>query len=241
MIGPASNPTLSRLDDSEFERVLVVVAHPDDAEYGTSAAVSMWTERGIDVGYVLATAGEAGMQRPPAEAAPIRKQEQLRACEIVGVEHLRILDFPDGLVEYGIPLREAIAREIRSFRPDVVVSGTGQVNVPWGLDHSDHRAVGLATIDAVRDAGNRWLFTDQLESEGLKPWSATTHLLTGTKPTHYVEISETAVEKAVASLAAHEAYLADLPWHPKPEEFVPEMLREFGEKAGVPYAFGVAL
>jgi LmbE family N-acetylglucosaminyl deacetylase len=145
------------------------------------------------------------------------------------------LDFPDGMVEYGIPLRRAIAGQIRSFQPDVVISGAGELFVPWGIDHADHRAVGHATIDAVRDAGNRWLFTEQLD-EGLTPWDTSTLLLTGTQPSHYVEVSESAVEKAVASLAAHEQYLADLPDHPAPTDFIPQMLAEQGSAVKVPYA-----
>src|SRR5699024_7018599 len=156
----STNP-LTPFDTSQVVRILLIVAHPDDSEYGTSAAVAQWTARGIEVGYVLATAGEAGMQRPPAEVGPLRIAEQRAACAAVGVDYLRVLDFPDGMVEYGIPLRAAIAREIRAFRPTAVITGSGDVRVPWGFDHSDHRAVGLATIDATRDAGNRWLFTEQ--------------------------------------------------------------------------------
>src|SRR5699024_12004097 len=106
-----------------FQRVLVVVAHPDDAEYCTSAAVSTWTERGIEVGYVLATAGEAGMQRAPEQARAVRAAEQRTACDIVGVDHLRVLDFPDGLVQYRVALRKAIACELRSLRPVPFVHG----------------------------------------------------------------------------------------------------------------------
>lgn len=231
----ASDHPLTKLDDTNFRRVLVVVAHPDDAEYGTSAAVSMWTNRGVEVGYVLATAGEAGMQRPPEQAREIRAQEQRAACDIVGVDHLRILDFPDGQVEYGLELRRAIAGEIRAFRPDAVISGAGELVVPWGLDHADHRAVGLATIDAVRDAGNQWLYTDQLD-DTVTAWETSTLLLTGTQPSHYVEVSDADVENAVASLAAHEQYLADLEDHPAPKDFIPEMLAEQGRAAGVSYA-----
>ena len=230
---------LQPLDDGKFERVLVIVAHPDDAEYGTSAAVAEWTARGINVGYVLATGGEAGMQRPPAEARQLRAAEQRAACDIVGVEYLRILNFPDGLVEYGIALRKALAYEIRAFQPDAIVTGSGELHVAWGLDHPDHRAVGLAAIDASRDAGNRWLFTDQFD-DGVQPWQTPTVLLTGATPTHFVEISESSVEKSVASLTAHKAYLADLPDHPKPELFIPPMLAATGESAGVPYAMGFA-
>lgn len=241
MVEPSetSAATLARLDDAAFERVLVVVAHPDDAEYGTSAAVSMWTERGIEVGYLLITAGEAGMQRPPAEAREVRAAEQRQACDIVGVDHLTILDFPDGMVEYGIELRKAIAHEIRTFKPDAVVSGAGQLKVGWGLDHADHRAVGLATIDAIRDAGNQWLYTEQLR-DGITAWEISTVLLTGTEPTHFVEVSEAGVDKAVASLAAHQEYLADIPEHPVPADFVPAMLQEVGTAAGVNHAMAFA-
>src|SRR5699024_399770 len=230
---------LTALDMGHVKRVLVVVAHPDDAEYGISAAVAMWTEQNIEVGYLLATAGEAGMQRPPIETRKLRAAEQRAACDIVGVDYLQILDFPDGLVEYGIELRKAIAYEIRSFKPDVVITGSGDLQVSWGLDHADHRAVGLATVDAVRDAGNQWLFTEQFH-DGLQPCDTQTIVLTGTDPTHFVEVSDSALEKAVASLAAHHEYLADLPDHPAPEDFVPEMLQDVGTAASVPYAMGFA-
>ena len=236
----SSSSSLKPLDDTDFSRVLVIVAHPDDAEYGTSAAVAEWTSRGVEVGYVLATGGEAGMQRPPAEARELRAVEQRTACDIVGVKHLRILDFPDGLVEYGVALRKALTYEIRAFRPDVIITGSGELHVPWGLDHPDHRAVGLAAIDASRDAGNKWLFTDQL-SDDIQPWQVSTLLLTGTDPTHYVPVSESSVEKSVASLGAHKHYLADLPDHPAPEAFLPPMLAAVGELADVPYAMGFAL
>lgn len=236
----AASSALSRLDDEGFRRVLVVVAHPDDTEYGTSAAVAMWTDRGVEVSYLLLTAGEAGMQRPPEEAAPLRRDEQWRACEAVGVERLTILDFPDGMVEYGLPLRRAIAREIRAFQPDVVISGSGATEVPWGIDHADHRAVGLATVDAVRDAGNRWVFPELVHEEDLSPWAVSWHLLTGVAPTHYVPVSPQGVERAVASLEAHAAYLADLPWHPAPRDFVPDVLASQGQPDGVDHAVSFA-
>lgn len=229
---------LETFDTTGISRVLVVVAHPDDAEYGTSAAAAMWTSRGIEVGYLLLTRGEAGMQRPPEEAAVVRLHEQEAACRAVGVKHLTVLDFPDGLLEYGPELRRAIAREIRAFRPDAVVCGSGELRVAWGLDHADHRAAGLATIDAVRDADNRWLFTELVHDEDLAPWGVTWLLLTGTTSTHCVGVSSEAVDAAVASLAAHEQYLADLPDHPAPRDFVPGLLAEQGRLGG--FDHGVA-
>lgn len=230
--------TLERLDDSEFKRVLVVVAHPDDAEYGTSAAVAQWTSQGIEVGYLILSAGEHGMDSvSPDKAGLIRAKEQRVACEKVGVEHLTILDFPDGAIEYGLPLRAAIAKEIRAFKPDVLVSGRGDLWVPWGIDHSDHRAVGLAAIDAVRDAGNRWLYPEQK----LEPWEATRVLNFGVTPTHFVEVSEDNVNRGAQSLDAHETYFAELPEHPDSNELVFGMLSGFGKLAEVPYAMGFAI
>lgn len=228
------------LDLSDVDRVLVVVAHPDDPEYGTSAAVAEWTGTGVEVGYLLLTAGEAGMQRAPEEAGPLRAAEQRAACGAVGVQHLTILDFPDGALEYGLTLRRAIAREIRRFRPDAVVCGSGELFVGWGVDHADHRAAGLAAIDAVRDADNRWCFPELLRDEDLAPWGTSRLLLTGTAPNVFVEIPEASELRAIASLSAHAAYLADLPWHPSPEDMIPELLRAQGTAAGVARAVGFA-
>jgi LmbE family N-acetylglucosaminyl deacetylase len=219
--------------DESIERVLVVVAHPDDAEYGPSAAVATWTSGGVEVAYLLLTAGEAGMQRPPEEAGPLRAEEQQGACAAVGVSRLTILDFPDGTLEYSLALREAIAREIRHFRPDVVVGGAGQLDTPWGFDHADHRAAGLATIDAVRDADNRWVFP-QLLRDGLEPWGPKwLFVVAGSHPTHHVAVSEDGRDRAVTSLAAHKAYLADLPWHPAPADLVDGILTGGGQASGV--------
>lgn len=231
---------LERFDDADLRRVLIVVAHPDDAEYGTSAAVAHWTSRGVEVGYLLLTAGEAGMKRSPEEAGPLRAVEQRNACDIVGAGSLTILDFPDGMLEYGLDLRRAVAREIRRFQPDAVLCGAGELHVAWGIDHADHRAAGLASIDAVRDADNRWVFRDLVDDEGLEPWGVTWLLLNATTPTHFVELDADDERRAVASLSAHKAYLADLPWHPAPEDLISGALKGQGEAAGVERALVLA-
>lgn len=240
MVSNTTKDPLAPLDTDGIDRMLVVVAHPDDAEYGTSAAVAHWTATGKEVAYLILTAGEAGMQRPPEEAGPLRALEQRAACDVVGVDRLTILDFPDGTLEYGLELRRAIAREIRVFRPDAVVTGSGEFVVPWGFDHADHRAAGIATIDAIRDADNRWVFPELLRDEDLAPWGAKLMLLTGTTPTHFLALDAAAEEAAVCSLLAHEAYLADLPWHPDPRVFIPEMLAEQGHRNGVDRAISFA-
>ncbi|MGV9361067.1 PIG-L deacetylase family protein [Amycolatopsis sp. NPDC003731] len=232
-----SDMTLPALPEESFRRVLCIVAHPDDMEYGTSAAVARWTARGIEVGYLLLTRGEAGMPNPPEETARLRAAEQQAACAVVGVEHLTILEHPDGVLVYGLDLRRDICREIRRFRPDVVY-GTGfEVETPWGFDQADHRAAGLATLDAIRDAGNRWVFPEQIDDEGLEPHSARWYLTPGmTNPTHGVDVTGEPLRRGVASLEAHAAYLAALPDHPAPADFIPQFAAMSGKAMGVEHA-----
>lgn len=228
---------LPSLPDAGWSRVLCVVAHPDDMEYGTSAAVATWTRRGVEVTYLLLTAGEAGMAEAPEVVKPLREQEQRRACDTVGVSDLHILDHRDGMVEYGLALRRDIARVVRQVRPDAVVGGVFDVEA-WGmLNQADHRAAGLATIDAVRDADNPWVFRELVEEEGLAPWHTTALLISGHEtPTHGIVVDEDAVQKSVASLRSHEAYLKHVTGHPDPGEFIPETLRAGGRALGSEYA-----
>ena len=147
----------------DWDRAVAVVAHPDDLEYGTAAAVARWTRQGREVAYVLASAGEAGIEgMAPDVVGPLREQEERRSAGVVGVSTVDFLGHRDGLIEYGVPLRRDIAAAIRRHRPDVVI--TMSFDLTWGdegpVNHSDHRAVGLATLDACRDAANSWLFPD---------------------------------------------------------------------------------
>lgn len=221
-----------------FERVLCVVAHPDDVEYGTSAAVARWTSEGIEVGYLLLTRGEAGMDAlAPDEAAPLRQREQLAAAEVVGVSSVEFLDYPDGVLEYSLGMRRDIAVAIRRFRPDAVVVGSWEMEFAGGmLNHADHRVAGLATIDALRDAGNRWVFPE-LVAEGLEPCSPRWLLVSGDEaPTHGVDVTGEPLERGIASLEAHEQYLAGLPWHPPPRDLIPRFTAEEGRRMGVDHA-----
>lgn len=234
--GTSPADVLPALDTSGWERVLCVVAHPDDMEYGASAAVSAWTRAGIEVSYLLLTSGEAGMQRPPEEVGPERAAEQRAACDAVGVQGLQILDHPDGMLVYGLDLRRDIARVVRQVRPQAIVTANWDVEAYGGLNQADHRAAGLSTVDAARDADNTWVFRE-LADAGLAKWHTSALLVTGhSQPTHAVLVDADAVAASVRSLEAHQAYLADLPGHPAPADFVPEILRGGGELAGCEYA-----
>jgi LmbE family N-acetylglucosaminyl deacetylase len=246
--GPVTTPTqttetsparLHPYDDSALTRALAVVAHPDDMEYGGSAAVAAWTARGVEVSYVLVTRGEAGIDgMPPDEAGPLREEEQRAACAEVGVRDLTVLDFHDGVVEHGLPLRRAIAAQVRRTRPDVVLTGSFRETWPSGmLNQADHVAVGRAVVDACRDAGNRWVFPDLLD-EGLEPWEGVREVLALGSPdaTHAVVVEDT-VEAAVRSLAAHERYMAGLgDGTTQARDVVEGILRMGGERAGVEFA-----
>ncbi len=192
----------------DWQRALVVVAHPDDLEYGGAAAIARWTAEGRTVTYLLATRGEAGIDSlPPAECGPLREAEQRAAAAEVGVEVVEFLDHPDGLVEYGIPLRRDIAAAIRRHRPELVITSNHRESWPGGgLNMADHVVVGRAAIDAVRDAANRWIFPELGE-----PWGGVRWVAVSASPqnSHAVEISGS-FDRGVASLAAHRAYLAAL-------------------------------
>jgi len=220
-----------------FRRVLCVVAHPDDVEYGMSSAVAAWTARGVEVAYLLLTRGEAGMDgSPPKRTAPLRTEEQIAGSRAVGVAEVEFLDHPDGVLEYGLGLRRDIARVIRRRKPDAVVAGSWEVESRIGLNQADHRVAGLATVDALRDAGNRWVFPELLD-EGLQPHSVRWLLVGGDpRPTHGVDVTGEPLERGIASLEAHAQYLAGIPGHPPPRLMITGITRLQGRAMGVPNA-----
>lgn len=229
--------TIPAFPDDALRRVLCVVAHPDDIEYGTSAAIAAWTARGVAVAYLLLTRGEAGMDgSPPERTGPLREREQRAGSEAVGVTTVDFLDHPDGVLEYSLDLRRDIARRIRSFRPDAVVSGSWEIEFVAGLNQADHRVAGLVTLDAVRDAGNRWVFPE-LVAEGLEPWATRWLLVSGDpRPTHGVDVTGEPLERGIASLEAHGGYLAGIPDHPAPRQMLTGITRQQGSAMGVAHA-----
>jgi LmbE family N-acetylglucosaminyl deacetylase len=220
----------------DWERGMAVVAHPDDLEYGAASAVARFTEQGKEVVYVLATAGEAGIDgMKPAEAGPLRMDEERAGAEVVGVKDVEFLDHRDGVVEYGLELRRDIARMIRRYQPEVLL--TANHYFTWGsagLNMADHRNVGLAAIDAARDAGNRWVFPELLD-EGLEPWNGCRRIFVNASPfpSHAVDVTDT-IERGIESLRAHEAYLAGLGdgGMSDPEPFLRGMAEQAGHRFG---------
>ena len=230
--------SLERVDE-DWSSALAIVAHPDDLEYGTAAAIARWTAQGKRVAYCLATSGEAGIDgMEPERAGPLREAEERAAAAIVGVDAVEFLGYPDGTIEYGLPLRRDIARAIRRHRPDVVI--TGNYHDSWGpgtRNQADHIALGLAALDAVRDAGNRWVFRELLD-EGLEPCKASTVLVAGVPDaSHAVDVTEH-FDAGIASLEAHAEYLRGLGDGPmsEPREFLESFARRAGTGLGVKFA-----
>jgi len=195
---------------TDWSRALAVVAHPDDLEYGAAGAIAAWTAGGQEVAYLLVTRGEAGIDGiAPADSAVLREAEQRAAAAEVGVHEVEFADgHRDGVIEYGPVLRRDIAAAIRRHRPELVV--TLNHRDQWGhgaWNSADHRAVGRAVLDAVADAGNRWIFPEAGE-----PWPGVRRVAVAAspQPTHTVDISAT-LDRAVASLAAHRTYLDATP------------------------------
>jgi LmbE family N-acetylglucosaminyl deacetylase len=224
----------------DWQRALCVVAHPDDMEFGGAAAVARWTGQGKQVVYCMVTSGEAGIDgMDPDECREVREAEQIASAKVVGVPEVDFLRLPDGVLEYGVPLRRAIAAAVRRHRPDIVI--TNNFRDTWGgvnLNQADHIATGKATLDAVRDAGNRWVFRDQIEADGLPQWGGVREVWAAGSPLagHAVDITET-FDAGVQSLAAHTAYIQGLGWeHFDPAEFLEGMSRAVGSRIGVGHA-----
>jgi LmbE family N-acetylglucosaminyl deacetylase len=232
--------TLEPFDES-WSTALAIVAHPDDLEYGAAAAVARWTSQGRRVVYCLATSGEAGIDAlSPEEAGPLREDEERAGAALVGVDTVEFLGYPDGTIEYGLPLRRDVARAVRRHRPDVVITANHRDS--WGpgtLNQADHIAVGRSVLDGVRDAANRWVFRD-LVDEGLEPWHTSWLLIVGsTLATHGVDVTDH-FSAGVASLEAHDAYLKGLGDGPmaQPQEFLESIARSTGTRLGCRFGVG---
>ncbi|MFJ7045664.1 PIG-L domain-containing protein [Streptomyces sp. JV178] len=217
----------------DWRRALAVVAHPDDLEYGCAAAIAAWTDAGREVAYVLATRGEAGIDTlDPASCGPLREREQRASAAVVGVSVVEFLDHRDGVIEYGTALRRDIAAAIRRHRPDLVI--TMNHRDTWGgtvWNTPDHVAVGRATLDAAGDAGNRWIFPDLVE-QGLEPWDGVRWVAVAGSPhpTHAVDATP-GLDRAVASLLEHRAYLETLT-DQDPETYARDFLTGHARAAG---------
>ncbi|MBX3085078.1 MAG: PIG-L family deacetylase [Anaerolineae bacterium] len=197
---------------------MVIVAHPDDIEFSCAGTIARWVKEGAEVCYVLCTSGDVGILDPnitKQEAAAIREAEQTAAAAVVGVHNVVYLREPDGMLEPTMALRKRLVREIRKFRPDVLITGDPQAL--WSgdgyINHPDHRAAATAAIDAVFPAAGMPTLFKELEQEGLtahKTYKVYVQAWTEKADT-YINISDY-VDLKIEALRQHKSQLKD--WDP---------------------------
>jgi LmbE family N-acetylglucosaminyl deacetylase len=190
-----------------LERILVVVAHPDDVDFGAAGSIAAWTAQGVEVSYCLVTDGDAGgfdeaVSR--GEMAGIRREEQTAAAGEVGVRDLHFLGHPDGRLLPTIELRRDISRVIRQVKPQRVVTQSPQRN--WQrifASHPDHLAAGEATLCAVYPDSRNPFAHPELLAEGFEPHTVPeVWLMGGPEPDAIVDVTDT-FERKVAALRSH--------------------------------------
>src|SRR3954465_9439357 len=185
------------------ERVLCVLAHPDDVDFGTAGTVATWTAAGTEVTYCIVTDGDAGGfdETPRDQMGPLRRAEQRAAAAQVGVTDVRFLGYPDGRLELSLDLRRDISRVIRQVRPQRVQTSSP---APWGhrigASHPHHMTGGESTLRAVYpDARNPFAFPELLADEGLEAWTASEVWLSGSpRADHAVDVTDVLDHKLAA-------------------------------------------
>lgn len=213
------------------ERVLVIVAHPDDADFGVAGTLARWTRQGTVGRLVCCTSGDAGADdasTDPLVLARRREAEQRAAAAIVGYEAVDFLHRPDGALENDLALREQLVRIIRRFRPTAVVAmdPTVIIHEAGFVQHVDHRTAGLAAIDAVYPAArNAMAFPHLVTVEGLQPCDVKElYLFFTDRPNVWVDVSDT-IDVKIAALREHASQLR------KPDE-LEGMLRGWAHEDG---------
>lgn len=233
---------MSPLDRHELiqplERALVVISHPDDGEFGAGPTIAHLVRAGVTVDYVVTTDGSKGTENPetaPEALAATRMAEQRAAADILGVGEIVHFGYPDGYLTPSLDLRRDIARQIRRFRPDLVITQNPQRRLDHNpyIGHPDHLATGEATLAAVYPAARDHLnFPELYTDEHLEPWKVRQVLLTGVEePNLWLDIADT-FEVGLRSILAHESQVT--------REDVEERMRDRARLVGEPQGIGLA-
>ncbi len=218
-------------------KALVIVAHPDDAEFLCGGTVARWCAEGWEVNYVLTTSGDMGSRDPEMtreRLKKVREKEQRAAADVLGVKEVVYLGYPDGFVENTVELREKLAREIKRLKPDLVVT--------WNpfrttFTHRDHRLTGEAALDALYPLARSHLgFPEHLE-DGLEPHRVNEVLLAGSEsPDYYVDVTDY-FEKKIAALRRHKSQIGQAPLR-ELKKRLRDRMAETGKQAGHKLAEG---
>jgi LmbE family N-acetylglucosaminyl deacetylase len=197
-----------------LERALVIFSHPDDAEFSAAPAIAALTARGVEVSYIVTTDGGKGTEDPavtPEQLAATRVAEQRAAADILGVGAIVHLGYPDGYLTPSLDLRRDIVRQIRRFRPELVIAQNWQRRDDGNpfIAHPDHLATGEATLAAVYPAARDRLNFPELLDEGLEPWKVRQVLVTGVeRPNLWLDVSAT-LDVGLQALRCHASQFDD--------------------------------
>jgi LmbE family N-acetylglucosaminyl deacetylase len=223
---------------SPLERVLVIFSHPDDAEFGAAPAIAALAAGGARIDYVVTTDGGKGTDDAsvnPEELAQTRIAEQRAAADVLGVTEIAHLGYPDGYLTPSLELRRDITREIRRFRPDLVIAQhpMRRLEASPFMNHPDHIATGEATLAAVYPAARDRHNFPELIGEGFEPWMVRQVLVTGAeRPNLWIDVGDT-FEVGLAALRCHASQLDDLD---EVEAHLRERVGTAGEPVGLPMA-----
>ena len=216
----------------QFQWVMAVIAHPDDAEFTCAGTLALWAGQGAEIGYVVCTDGGKGEGDPslsPEQLAAVRQAEQRAAADLLGVREVVFLSHPDGELAQTPNLEAELALWIRRLRPGVVL--TFDPWRPYQL-HPDHRAVGLAALNAVLAAGNPRYFPGQLAGEVQAHRVETVYLFATDRPDAWVDITET-FDRKMAAIDCHRSQVGD---RPDIAAQIRRCNRDYGQQAGTIYA-----
>jgi LmbE family N-acetylglucosaminyl deacetylase len=229
-------PDLDRHDLIDpLERVLVVISHPDDAEFGAGATIATLRARGARIDYVVTTDGGKGTEDPAVtseQLAATRVIEQRAAADVLGVREIVHLGYPDGYLTPSLDLRRDIVRQIRHFRPDLVIAQNWQRRMDGNpyIAHPDHLATGEATMAAVYPAARDRLNFPELLDEGLETWKVRQVLVTGVEhPNLWLDVADQ-MDAALTALRCHASQIDD--WETA-EQRVRERAAEVGKQVGL--------
>jgi LmbE family N-acetylglucosaminyl deacetylase len=193
---------------------MAIVAHPDDIEFSCAGTLALWARAGARVSLVLCTSGDVGIAQDDItreQAAAIREAEATAAAQIIGAAEIRFLREPDGLLQATLALREKLVREIRRFRPEVVI--TGDPTVVWAgqyyINHPDHRAASLAAVDAIFPAAGQPHIFEHLAAEGLQAFKPRKVFVTNWREGDYFVCIDESIDVKVASLKAHASQMGE--------------------------------
>ncbi len=195
--------------------IMAIAAHPDDIEFSAAGAIAKWILNGSRAAYILCTSGEVGIAENGVtieKARSIREQESLKAAKVIGVEDVVFLRESDGLLEANLGLRKKLVREIRRFKPELVICTDPTIYFTKNntINHPDHRAAGLAAIDACFPAAGQPHLFQELEEEGIYPHKPRKVFVTGWHQQELLINIEDTIDLKIKALQAHESQTKDL-------------------------------